>query len=352
MGRKKRKAGEGSVMKLYNAAAVFALALFALLPCSSADEKIIYGDDDRVEYYDVPEAFKAAADSTVSLWKKSGVRADKDSGKYLLATGNFGEAYGLCPDVRFREQTIGAFCSGSLVGEDLVLTAGHCIESEEKCKDTAFVFGYSISAPGQSARTQMTPGEVYTCSKVVKRQWLDTTLTINGKPQTIRGQDYALVKLDRKVTGRRPLAINRLGGLKKGDQLSATGHPNGLPFKFSAEGAVMMEVPKESAYFISNLDIFGGNSGGPAFNARTGLIEGIVVRADAEHFLPSFAGCMVYTTRPQTAGYGISINKLDEVISEIPLTPGEAAAAAGAQSDLDALRKTRVPPQKDLNLSF
>ncbi|MEK7721475.1 MAG: serine protease [Elusimicrobiota bacterium] len=341
-------------MKLNDATAVFfsVLALLAASPYSSAAGKVIYGEDDRLEYYEVPENFKAAADATASLWKKQRVKLDYASGKYSLVTMNFGDIYNLCPEVKFREQPSGASCSGALVGEDLVLTAGHCIKSKAQCDDTSFVFGYSIGGPVENARTQLSADEVYSCSEVIKRSLLSTTLTVDGESwPTVYGQDIALIKLDRKVTGRKPLAINRRGGIKKGDRLFAAGHPNGLPFKFSADGAVMVEVDPDSAYFVSNLDVFGGNSGGPVFNAQTGLIEGIVARSDPDHFIPSFLGCTVYNVRPQTAGFGTDVNKLDEVISEIPLTPGEAAAEAGIQSDLDALRG-EVPLRNDLNINF
>jgi V8-like Glu-specific endopeptidase len=338
--------------RIHNTAALFTLTLLAVSPCSSAVNKVIYGEDDRIEYYEVPENLKAAADATVSLWNAENLKLDIPSGTYDLKTENFGDKYKLCPGVKFREQPVGAFCSGTLVGEDLVLTAGHCITDESRCGATAFVFGYAVKAPGEKARTRIDAGEVYACSKIIKRQWQDATLTTNGKAMTIYGPDFALIQLDRKVTGRKPMSVNRQGGIKKGDSIVATGHPNGLPFKFSSDGSVVKEVEKKSAYFVSNLDVFGGNSGGAVFNLETGLIEGIVVRTADEHFLPSFDGCNIYTIRPQNAGFGIHINKLDPVLSEIPLTPDETAAAAGMQADLESLRKEEFATPKIVNFDY
>ena len=340
-------------MKLPGTAAIFTLTLLAVGSYSSAADKIVYGADDRVEYYEVPERFREAADATVSLWDKRAANLDQASGKYTLSTSTFGEAYNLCPEVRFREQPIGAFCSGTLVGEDLVLTAGHCIDSESKCKSTAFVFGYAITAPGEKARTQIDFGDVYYCSKIIKRQWQSSVETVNGKPQsTVFGPDFALIQLSRKVPDRKPMPINREGRIKKGDRVFMTGHPAGMPFKLSSYGTVVQEVNTDYAFFVTNLDSFGGNSGGAIFNSATGLIEGILVRGDAESFIPSFEGCNIYNVRPQYAGFGVSINKLDPVLAEIPPTPAEAAVAAGLVSDLEALRKEDFSTQATVNFDF
>ncbi|MFA7008499.1 MAG: serine protease, partial [Elusimicrobiales bacterium] len=248
-------------MKCHGASAVFIALLLSTGLEVRAEDRTIYGADDRLEFYEVPENFRTAAAATVSLWKKPKLEQDPVSGKYNLLTVNFGDSYYLCPEVRFREQPIGAFCSGELVGEDLVLTAGHCIITQSDCDATAVVFGYAINAPGKNARTQMDVGDIYSCSGIIKRKQQDTTVTTDNNPQLIYGPDYALIRLDRKVAGRKPVPVNRLGGLKKGDKVFAVGHPVGLPFKFTANGLVVKEVQPDAAYFVTNLDSFGGNSG-------------------------------------------------------------------------------------------
>ena len=276
------------------------------------------------------------------------MKLDPASGKYLLPVRNFGEANKLCPEVRFREQTSGASCSGTLVGEDLVLTAGHCIVKEADCKGMNFVFGYAIAAPGEKARTEVDAGDVYACSKIVKRELLSYSVTVDhNSPQTVYGPDFALVQLDRKVSGRKPMAINRLGGIKKGDRLFITGHPSGLPFKFTPNGSVVQQVRKEDAYFATNLDAFPGNSGSAVFNADTLLIEGIHVRGPRPIFLTTFdEGCNIYNVLPQNAGTPGSVNKIDYVLDVIPPLPGEAAAERGILLDPETLRNEDVPARK------
>jgi hypothetical protein len=170
--------------------------------------------------------------------------------------------------------------------------------------------------------------------------------------ETVYGPDYALIGLDRKVADRQPLAVNRRGGLKKGARLFVTGHPNGLPFKFTANGRVVADPPEDSAYFKTDLDTFSGNSGSPVFNADTLLIEGVHVRGDSENFIPTFEGCGVYAVRPQNAGYPGSATKIDYLLDSIPPTPLESAAGNKVRAGLKALRAEESPARKAVRFDF
>lgn len=339
-------------MKLANTIKIALLAVLTLAGSSKTGNKMIYGEDDRVDYYAMPENLKWAADSTVSLWKRNTMWLDKNTNAYNLGTYTFGEAYNLCSGEKFAEQPAGAFCSGALVGEDLVMTAGHCIVTEGDCNSAAFVFGYAVNEAGGKARTEISAGEVYTCSKIIKRELVSVTTTVDNMPTTVPGADYALIKLDRKVKGHKPLAINRAGGLEKGASLFVTGHPTGLPFKFAGNARVVRDVDEESAYFNTNLDTFGGNSGSPVFNAETLLIEGIHVRGEGQHFIPTFEGCSTYLVRPPGTGTGGSVTKIDFLVDEIPPTAEEAAAQAYAGASLKELRLQDFSGQKNVNFDF
>ena len=321
-------------------------ALLAALPLAvpaQAANKVIFGADDRVEAYAVPERYRAAADSTVSLWRKETMRLDTSLGAYSLFTVELGKANNLCPGAKFSEQAAGAFCSGALVGEDLVITAGHCVRTAEDCARTAFVFGFAIDSEGGKANTLIDSGEVYGCAQIIKRDFTNYTVTTDEQPFNINGPDYALIKLDHKVTGHKPLAINRTGGTKKGDPLFITGHPMSLPLKFAGNASVVRFVNPERAYFHTDLDAMGGNSGSPVFNADTGLIEGIHVRSETHHLLPTFEGCNVYTVRPDGVGRGGEATKISFLADYIPPTPEETASQTGAETALAPLR-AGLPP--------
>ncbi len=301
-----------------------AALLLSILPVLSfAEGKSIYGEDNRKDYFQMSANFQEVSKSVVSLWKSASVEA-LSTGGMQLKTLNFGDRLNLCPGERFREQPIGAFCSGALVGPDLVMTAGHCIKSETQCTDTKFVFGYGVMKEGEAAVTAVPASEVYGCAKVVKR-------FLTGEPgseppagQSV-GADYALVQLDRKVTGRKPLDISRGATLKKGDSVFVIGHPVGLPVKLA--GYATVRDFSKSGYFVADLDTFGGNSGSPVFNVNTKKIEGILVRGD-EDFLESPAGCTTMATYEQTGGRGEDVTKISVLSSFIPKLGGAKSAGA------------------------
>jgi V8-like Glu-specific endopeptidase len=316
-------------MKNLSKTTLSAAAVLALLPMLSFSggnigDKSIYGPDDRKDYFEASADMKLLFDSVVSFWKASSITGP---GGAILKTVNFGERMNLCPGTKFMEQPIGAFCSGSLVGEDLVITAGHCVKTEEDCKNTKLVFGYAVKKAGSPAVTTLPASEVYTCGKIIKRFLGGEPGSVNPAGQAL-GPDYALIQLDRKVTGHKPLAINRgTTNLKKGDGIFVIGHPVGLPLKV-AGGATVRDFSKVG-YFVADLDTFGGNSGSPVFNTRTKLIEGILVRGD-EDFIDSPAGCTTMATYAQTAGRGEDVTKISAISASIPKSGGRKAMEESA----------------------
>jgi len=125
-----------------------AAALLLLPALSFAAGKSIYGEENRLDYFQMSAQMKGLSESVVSLWESASVTAEGSGFKLKTikyGDQDFGGGKKLCPAEKFREQAIGAFCSGSLVGEDLVLTAGHCITSEAKCADTKLVFGFAVT---------------------------------------------------------------------------------------------------------------------------------------------------------------------------------------------------------------
>ncbi len=278
----------------------------------SAGNKVIYGVDDRLDYYQAAPDLRRLADSVVSLWRGSDVTQAAD-GSYKLATANYGSAMGLCAGEPFREQPIGAFCSGSLVGKNLVMTAGHCIKDDAGCADTKFVFGFNLKESG--ARPSSAPAsDVYSCKKIVKRYLNEDYTTL--------GPDYALIELDRPAEGKAPLAVSRGEALKKGDPLVVIGHPSGLPVKVAGGAAV--RDPSPVGYFVANLDTYGGNSGSAVFNGRTGLVEGILVRGENDFVYKD--GCRISNVVPADGGRGEDVTKISELTSVIPVSAEDTAA--------------------------
>jgi V8-like Glu-specific endopeptidase len=331
----------------FTTALISMLAMFLANNLYSA-QKMIYGEDNRVDYFLMPYQQKELADSVVSLWENSSVKLDSSSNSYKLETENFGKRMNLCPEEPFKEQPIGAFCSGALVADDIVMTAGHCITDENSCKDTKIVFGYMVKKANSQAITNIPQNEVYSCKAIIKRQQGVESTEGNEGGEGL-GPDYALIKLDRKVTNHKPLAINRNQELKKGQPMYVIGYPVGLPIKLANDAKV--RDPQPEGYFVADLDTFGGNSGSPVFNAKTNLIEGILVRGDTD-FEKTPSGCTVSYKVSQDEGRGEDVTKISVLSKYIPINKSIENTDSELEMNVDSSQIDITPNLNANNVSF
>lgn len=285
--------------RLVITAAVLAAAL-RLTASAQVEGQVIYGSDDRIDVYQTDNAkLRSLADSTVALMQASSVKAEGAVAK--LETEPYGPGNGLCKDEPFYEQVTAAFCSGSLVAPDVIMTAGHCVTSDSSCANTKFVFGFAVKEKGKMP-TSVPAKEVYGCAKLL------------GREQINDGADWALIKLDRAVTGHAPLKLNKTGQIENKTPIVVIGHPAGLPTKI-AGGAEVRDASK-NGYFVANLDTYGGNSGSAVFNAKNGNVEGILVRGEQDY---TYRGsCRVSNVCPADGCRGEDVTKISVVNEKLP----------------------------------
>lgn len=244
---------------------------------SSKIPGVIYGNDDRTEVVDTSDTLMIEkAKSTAGMFLTSNLSllsngTYKVSGKTLVQRG-------WCSSERFASQTTSPVCSGFLVGADVMATAGHCVSSSSDCKNYSWAFDYRL-AKNTDNSTTIPKSSVYKCKSIIA--------TMNSSTSSI---DYALIRLDRKVTDRLPLEFRRSGKIADGAKLVLIGHPKGLPMKIAAGAYVRSNFATN--YFSANTDSYAGNSGSPVFDATTGIVEGILVRGESDSVTTS-AGCYV-----------------------------------------------------------
>ena len=275
-------------------------AASAWAAASAPHATVIYGSDDRLDVYQEENALlRSLADSTVALFQADGVQA-KD-GLAQLTTTSYGESMNLCKEEPFYEQSTGAFCSGSLVAPDIIMTAGHCVPTPEECAKIKFVFGFAVKRKG-ALPTAVPEGDVYGCKELI------------GREQVSDGADWALVRLDRKVVGHAPLKLDLSGSIEKGAPVVVIGHPAGLPTKI-AGGAAVRDA-SNPGFFVANLDTYGGNSGSAVFNELSGLVVGILVRGEEDYVLKG--DCRASNVCPSDGCRGEDVTKISNVSGKIP----------------------------------
>lgn len=299
--------------------------------------KTIYGEDDRLDLFEVEdEAVRRLAASTVALLDR-GSLIPEEGDRFRLDGQSFGAAQGLCPEEPFFDQPTPAWCSGFLVAPDLVATAGHCLNDASECADVAFVFGFSM-IDDKTPRDIVDVSDVYYCQRIIARELDDS------------GADWALVQLDRPVEGAHPLAIRRSGSIPIGAEVLVIGYPSGLPVKV-AGGARVQSIAPQPAYFVTNLDVYGGNSGSAVFHSVTHEVEGILVRGEQDFI---FEGdCFVSKVCPDD-GLGCTgedVSTVTRFSSLIPPLPSDPVyeVVFGPCGDGDPIRAevrdpTWVPP--------
>ena len=234
------------------------------------DARIIYGVDNRVEPFEASALQRQLSKSTAGMIQS--IKVVKDGAYSVLPPSTIQMDMGLCKEERFVDQPSAVICSGFLVAPDLLVTAGHCIPNQKRCEEMSWVFDYHVKKDTNRADVMVANEKIYKCAQVIEAKL--ENLADDKK-------DYALVRLDRPVTDRKPLKFRTAGKISEAQELFVIGHPSGLPTKVASEAKVFDNTA--AGYFETNLDTFGGNSGSAVFNAQSGTIEGILVRGAKDY---------------------------------------------------------------------
>ncbi|WP_141591636.1 trypsin-like serine protease [Myxococcus sp. AB056] len=263
----------------------------------SQEHPVVYGPDNRTDVYAYPASVlrTRAEKSTVALMNPSDFNASNPN-NVTFNGSTLQSAYNLCSTQRFLNDPTSAFCSGTLIDDDLVLTAGHCITSASACANTRFVFNfYRTSA---TTLQTVTTADIFSCQSIVARQ----QGTVGG-----RNLDFAVVRLDRPATPRFEPAPIRPGNtaLPLNTGVSVIGSGSGIPFKIDDGGWVRDARAGTLDYFVANTDTFGGNSGSGVYENNNVTVAGILVRGVTDYV--SQGGCNVVNQCTDTGCGGESI---------------------------------------------
>ncbi|MBO9666143.1 MAG: trypsin-like peptidase domain-containing protein [Bdellovibrio sp.] len=250
---------------------------------------VIYGDNSLTEVRDQAALrgnprYELNRQASVALFfKKDLTKTDQG---YTYGDQTVADFFNTCPDYKYSKTKNPASCSGTLIAPNLVLTAGHCMNTtKDSCADTAFVFGF------EEGTTEFPSANVYNC----KRKYAESFFEKNTH------NDYTIVELDRPVEGVTPISLNSTS-LAVGQSLYTIGYSMGTPKKY-AEGTVRA-FDQDSV--ITTLDEYFVNSGGPIYDKTTHELVGIVNGGEDDFEMNQEKGC-----------YEPKVCKEDECMGEV-----------------------------------
>jgi V8-like Glu-specific endopeptidase len=273
-------------------------------------EKTIYGSDRRIEYHEIQNPLRLAAADSVAAIVDPDHFAESDE-RFTLIGRSLEAQYHFCSGEAFLTEQVVAMCTAFVVGDDVIATAGHCVDSFQSKR---LVFGYRATknnAGESSIPLEIPKSEVYQLKSLVAHMYEE------------KGRDFALVKVDRPIANHRRLDLDMANPVRVEDPVYVIGYPLGLPLKL-ADHAYVRQVSIAKGYFDSNLDTFGGNSGSPVLNALSNKVVGILVRGDADY--ESNGSCNKAVVCPDTGCSGESATLVAAFSTSVPKNTAQAEA--------------------------
>jgi V8-like Glu-specific endopeptidase len=237
----------------------------------------LYTKENRQDFTQIrDETIKNQARAAVALFRSAAL-TNQPGGTLHLTAKSLAEIYSLCPDQQFSNQLVGAFCSGILIGQDRILTAGHCIGEVSgrvetpKLDHIRFVFGYFTQDSASAGRADFQQQQVYTGTRIVSGA---------VPPKNGRAADWSIVQIDRPVPNEIASAVTATAKSKIADAapVYVLGYPSGLPLKYATAAKVIDS--RNSSYFVTNLNTFEGNSGSGVYSGFSNELVGLLARGD------------------------------------------------------------------------
>lgn len=243
----------------------FVWMTFLFLLCSLRALAIVYSVTDVEQTLSsLGQRQHQIAAATVAL-----LRTDDDN---FLNPKIFGEVYNFCSSELYLQQKLFSYCSGTLISNNKILTAGHCVRNLADCSQIRIAFDYTSNEKILEIKDDSK--NLYKCKRIA----------VWSQPKAlVQLIDYAVIELDRPVTDRKPIQPNFNAKIQS--DILAVGHPLGLPMKFvsgyvDAEDQNFNSTNSKSSYMKAHMNTHPGLSGAGVYNKNLEL-AGILVRGEA-----------------------------------------------------------------------
>lgn len=254
-------------------------------------EKAIYGLDDRLPINQTTDSqIREKARSIAIMVQKTSQKKILGGALTKIVGTSIKNEYSLCNDEPGYDNFTMGKCTGFLVGEDLLVTAGHCVSNETICREElTWVFDFRdglFLKNGRKDEIFIPSINIFACKELVLREY-----------DYLNKIDFAIIRLEHKVLNRPILKIRTEGKLPDNANLYIIGHPLGVSMRFADNALVIKN--SDPFFFKTNLDSFLGNSGSPIFNKDNGLVEGILVRGESDFQRDERENCERFNFCPQ-----------------------------------------------------
>lgn len=286
----------------------------------------IYNHDNRSNVQQSSADVRHVAPTVALLTRKHRINA---SAPLVLDGPPIGPVFGLCHNERFYEEKTLGDCSGFLIADNLLLTAGHCVKSELDCSQRAIVFNHH-----GNDLTKLKHSDVYECQSVVARL-------------SQEDGDLALLRLNRNAAHVQADQMLSLEGLSfdAPEDLSILSHPFGMGLKESR-----LETPPVSKgyFFHANADVSGGSSGAPVFEAKSKRLLGVLLGGENDLVWDAQNNCARNKVCPDGLCVGEKFASLETVKNL--LTDGliEKKSVNGLRVELRDIHKSMLSRLTDL----
>ena len=209
-------------------------------PLRENAEALVFGEDDRVDYYEVEdEAWRAIMRESIAAVVLTDSIDASDPEDIRLDSESLQSRAALCDGEPFITQPSAAGCTAILVADDLAFLDGCLFQAG--LRQTSLVFGYFYTGPDTLGT--ITSHDVYE----VLDEW--------PVPNRAEGAGY-VVRLDRAVDERRRPVTWAEQVPAIGEPLLVIGHSLGTPLKFDAGGEMRSISEYSGAWGVSS-EIFG-----------------------------------------------------------------------------------------------
>jgi V8-like Glu-specific endopeptidase len=164
------------------------------------------------------------------------------------------------------------WCSGTMISNDLFLTAGHCFDQTGGGWERPRINNTNNIIPSTEIATRMHVNFNYQDDPAGNPRPVTSVAIVALVEYRLGGLDFAIVRLAGNpgaVWGQAQISTTDAAA---GDMLCIMGHPNGVPKRVEAGPAL---APSGSKIRYDDIDTLGGNSGSGVLRASDGRLVGV-----------------------------------------------------------------------------